>query len=72
MLIKTEQINCQQETAESYCGGRRSAELGQKSDSMFATIIHTALGLLFLKLFYLLYFGQNSFSILMREGGGYI
>ena len=33
-------------------------ETGQKSDSMFATIIHTAL-------FYLLYFGQNSFSILM-------
>ena len=34
------------------------SETGQKSDSMFATIIHTAL-------FYLLYFGQNSFSILM-------
>ena len=34
------------------------SETGKKIDSMFATIIHTAL-------FYLLYFGQNSFSILM-------
>ena len=46
-------------------GGHRLSETGQKSDSMFpATIIRTVL-LLFFKLFYLLYFGQNSFSILM-------
>ena len=39
------------------------SETGQKSDSMFATvnIIHTAL---FFKN-YFVYFGQNSFSILM-------
>ena len=47
------------------------SETGQKSDSMFATIniIRTAL---FLKLFYLLYFGQNSFSIqmLLKTGVG--
>ena len=34
------------------------SETRQKSDSMFATIICTAL-------FYTIYFGQNSFSILM-------
>ena len=46
------------------------SEAGQKSDSMFApTIIRTAL-LLFFKLFYLLYFGQNSFSILMLSKTG--
>ena len=44
------------------------SETGQKSDSMFATIIRTALG--FLKLFYLLYFGQNSVSILMLSKTG--
>ena len=42
------------------------SETGQKSDSIFAaTIIRTAFFLSFFKLFYLLYFGQNSFSILM-------
>ena len=46
-------------------------ETGQKSDSMFATIIRTAL---FKKhtLFSLLYFGQNSFNIqmLLKTGVG--
>ena len=42
------------------------SETGQKSDSIFAaTIIRTAFFLFFFKLFYLLDFGQNSFSILM-------
>ena len=42
------------------------SETGQKGDSMFATINRTAFYfILFFKLFYLLYFGQNSFSILM-------
>ena len=41
------------------------SETGQKSDSMFATIIRTAF-----ILFYLLYFGQNSFSILMLLKNG--
>ena len=41
------------------------SKTGQKSDSMFAAIIRTAFFIYFLKLFYLLYFGQNSFSILM-------
>ena len=42
------------------------SETGQKSDSMFATLIRTAL---FFKLFY---FGQNSFSIqmLLKTGVG--
>ena len=36
-------------------------ETGQKSDSMFATLIRTAF--FFFLIFYLLYIGQNSFSI---------
>ena len=46
------------------------SETGKKSDSMFATIIRTALFNFIL--FYLLYFGQNSFSIqtLLKTGVG--
>ena len=50
------------------------SETGQKSDSMFATIICTAsFFVLFCFLpFYLLYFGRNSFSIqmLLKTGVG--
>ena len=46
------------------------SETGQKKDSMFGTIILRAL--FFFKLIYLLYFGQNSFSIqmLLKTGVG--
>ena len=46
------------------------SKTGQKSDSMFATIIPTALFYFFI--FYLLYFRQNSFSIqmLLKTGVG--
>ena len=43
------------------------SETGQKGDSMFATLIRTAL---FFKLFYLLYFGQNSCSVQMLSKTG--
>jgi len=41
MWIKVAQINCRQETVESRWS--LLSKTGQKSDSMFATVIHTAL-----------------------------